>query len=59
MKSYYKSRRYDELLVTIFAGNGKGPCEIFRDWFSRHNKVLCQEAFAVEINNRMIIRKIT
>ena len=59
VKSYYKSRRYDELLVTIFAGNGEGPCEIFREWFSRHNEVLCQEAFAVEINNRMIIRKIT
>ena len=59
VKSYYKSRRYDELLVTIFAGNGEGPCEIFREWFLRHNDVLCQEAFAVEINNRMIIRKIT
>ena len=55
VKSYYKSRRYDELLLTIFAEGDEGPCEIFRDWFYRHNDVLCQEAFAVEINNRMII----
>ena len=55
VKSHYKSRRYDELLLTIFAGDGDGPCEIFRDWFFRHNDVLCQEAFAVEVNNRMII----
>ena len=58
VKSYYKSRRYDELLLTIFAGDGEGPWEIFRDWFSRHNDVLCQEAFAVEINNRMIIERL-
>ena len=55
VKSHYKSRRYDELLITIFAGDGGGPCEIFRDWFFRHNDVLCQEAFAVEVNDRMII----
>lgn len=59
VKSYYKSRSYDELLVTIFAGEGDGPCEIFREWFFRHNDVLRQEAFAVEINNRMIIEEIT
>ena len=55
VESYYKSRKYDELLVTIFAVDGEGPCEIFRRWFSAHNDVLCQEALAFEINNRMII----
>ena len=55
VESYYKSRKYDELLVTIFAGDGDGPCEIFRRWFLAHNDVLRQEAFAFEINNRMII----
>ena len=55
VESYYKSRKYDELLITIFAGYGEGPCEIFRQWFSKHNDILCQEALAFEINNRMII----
>ena len=55
VESYYKSRKYDELLITIFAGDDDSPCEIFRNWFYMHNDVLFQEAFAIEVNNRMII----
>ena len=58
VKSHYKSRIYDELLITIFARDGDGPCGIFSDWFHSHNDVLCQEAFAVELNNRMIIENL-
>lgn len=55
VKSHYKSRCYDELLITIFAGCDDSPCEIFRDWFFAHNDILCQEAFAYEFNNRLIV----
>lgn len=55
VESFYKARRYDELLITIFAAGGDGPHEIFKDWFYRHNDVLCQEEFSFEFNNRMII----
>lgn len=56
VESFYKTRRYDELLITIFAAEGEGPHEIFKDWFYRHNDVLAQEAFSFEFNNRMIIK---
>lgn len=55
VKSYYKSRSYDELLITIFAGDSDSPREIFRDWFFKHNDVLCQEEFAYEFNNSLIV----
>ena len=35
VRSHYKSRRYDELLITIFAGDDGSPREIFRKWFFR------------------------
>ena len=58
VESFYKARRYDELLITIFAADGDEPNEIFRKWFYRHNDVLCQEAFSFEFNNKMIIEKL-
>lgn len=54
INSYYKTRQFDELLITIFS-NDDMPCEIFGNWFRRHNDVLSQEAFAYEIGNAMII----
>ena len=53
--SYYKSRRFDEVTLTIFASSGDEPHEIFRRWFLDHNDVLGQEAFAYEIGNKMVI----
>ena len=56
--SYYKSRRFDEVTLTIFATSGDAPHEIFKRWFLDHNDVLGQEAFAYEIENRMVIEKL-
>ena len=53
--SYYKSRKFNEVLITIFARDGDAPHEIFKEWFLRHNDKLAQEAFAYELGNKMII----
>ena len=53
--SYYKSRKFNEVLITIFASSGDAPHEIFKNWFYRHNDILGQEAFAYEIVNKMVI----
>ena len=55
VESYYKSRKFDELLITIFARDGDAPHEIFKEWFLRHNDILAQEAFAYELGGKMII----
>lgn len=52
--SYYKTRRFEEMLITIFS-NDDAPCGIFEVWFRKHNDTLCQEAFAYEIGNAMMI----
>lgn len=54
INSYYKKRQFDEMLITIFS-NDELPGEIFEEWFRKHNDVLCQEAFAYEIGNTMVI----
>lgn len=53
--SYYKSRKFNEVLITIFASDEGCVEEIFRDWFLKNNDVLSQEAFAYELKNKMII----
>ena len=53
-KAYYKSRCFDELLITIFASS-KSPETIFEKWFIENNNVLGQESFGYEYGNRMII----
>lgn len=52
--SYYKTRRFEEMLITIFS-NDDEPCGIFEEWFRKNNDTLCQEAFAYEIGNEMMI----
>ena len=54
VKSMYKSRCFDELLITLFA-DSKLPAEIFEVWFRKNNDVLGQESFGYELANRMII----
>ena len=56
--SYYKSCRFNEVILTIFARSNERPHEIFKKWFQDHNDVLGQEAFAYEIGNKMIIEKL-
>ncbi len=59
VNGYYKSRRYDELLITLFVCKSThNPEEIFQNWFKKHNDVLQQEAFAYECGNKMYIEKI-
>ena len=55
VKSHYKSRCFDELLLTLFVASDEHPEEIFGDWFRKNNDVLKQEAFAYECQNHMII----
>ena len=57
VKSVYKKRVYDEILIAIFACE-KSPVDEFSKWFYKNNDVLCQEAFAYEIENRLIIEKL-
>jgi hypothetical protein len=45
-RGYYKSRCFDELLITIFTSKDDLPVSIFVEWFEKHNDVLGQEALA-------------
>ncbi|MBQ2654606.1 MAG: hypothetical protein IJF83_13720 [Methanobrevibacter sp.] len=58
VEGHYKTRKYDELLITIFADGDDSPVEIFRHWFLKNNGALCQEAFAYELNSRMIVESL-
>ena len=59
VKGYYKSRKFDELLITVFTSLGDDfPEIIFKDWFMENNDILGQEAFAYECNNKMITEEI-
>ncbi|WP_458452991.1 hypothetical protein [Methanobrevibacter sp.] len=57
VKSFYKSRIYDEILITVFSPKDKSPLEIFKKWFRKNNHILFQEAFAFEIGDKMIVEK--
>lgn len=59
-KGYYKTRSYDEILITMYTSSNfikthPSPDEIFKNWFKRNNGKLQQEAFAYEHNNTMEI----
>ena len=46
VKGFYKSREFDELLITIFTSSYDDlPELIFKNWFIENNDVLGQEAF--------------
>lgn len=62
-KGYYKSRSFDELLITIYLSpkskeNQVLPDEIFEKWFKDHNDLLQQEAIGYEHNDRLFVEKI-
>ncbi|MBR5503992.1 MAG: hypothetical protein IKV87_06085 [Methanobrevibacter sp.] len=64
VKAYYKSRFFDEILISIFVStehlakeNHEFPDRIFEKWFKQNKKELGQEAFAYEYNNKMFIGK--
>ena len=61
VKGYYKSRAFDELLITIFTSsevNNLKPDSIFKEWFIKNNNILEQDAFAYEFNGEMFIFKL-
>lgn len=57
VRSFYKSRLYDELLITIFSKD-TSVLKIFRKWFSKNNHVLGQESLAYEIGNELVVRDV-
>lgn len=58
VQSHYKSRIFDEVLITIFTDSSRELIGLFRNWFLKNNDVLRQEAFAYERNSRMVIEKL-
>lgn len=56
-KAHYKSRCFDELLITVFTSSDS-PAEIFEKWFRDNNGILGQEAFGYEYGNSMIIHEL-
>jgi hypothetical protein len=61
VKGYYKTRCFDEILLTIFTSsnnNEKTPAIIFKEWFIEQNNILEQEAYAYEENNNLIIEEL-
>lgn len=58
VKAHYKSRAFDELLITIFTSSEEFPEVLFKKWFMENNNILEQEAFAYESNDSMIIEEI-
>ena len=60
-RGHYKSRSYDELLITIYTSKNENqtlPNEIFEKWFKNNNNILKQESFGYEYNNRMFIESL-
>ena len=58
VKGYYKSRSFDELLITLFCSSKESPEIIFKKWFIGNNDILEQESFAYECNNSMFIEEL-
>lgn len=58
VKSHYKSRCFDELLLTLFVESDQNPEEIFVEWFKKNNAILKQESFAFECQNHMYIHEL-
>ena len=63
VKGYYKSRCFDEILITLFVStrfltNHYLPEAIFKKWFKANNNILEQEAYTYECNNKMNIEEI-
>ncbi len=59
-KGYYKSRCFDEILMTIYISSTPDkdqtlPNEIFEEWFKKNNDILEQESLGYEYNDRMTI----
>ncbi len=58
VESHYKSRYFDEILLTLFVRNDESPEVIFKKWFHENNDVLRQEEFAYECGNTLFVEKL-
>ena len=58
VESHYRSRRFDELLLTLFVEAHQCPEEIFGEWFRQNNGALRQEEFAYECGNTLFIERL-
>ena len=60
VEGHYKSRKFDEVLITIFTSNISElqPDKIFRKWIKENNDELKQESYAYEKNNELIIEEL-
>ena len=58
VKSCYRARLYDEILITLFTTDDRAPEEIFEGWFRKNNEMLEQIEFAYEKGDRMIIGRL-
>ena len=56
-QSHYKSRDFEEILITVFTCDGKIE-ETFKEWFIKTNNILGQEAFAYEKGCELIIEEV-
>lgn len=57
VRGCYKSRVFDELLITVFA-SGRDVGKIFGEWFKSNNDVLRQEAYSYECGDRMFVERL-
>ena len=56
VESFYRSRRFEEILITVFSDETlKSPDMIFREWIERNCHILAQEAYSYERDNKMFI----
>ncbi|WP_458403117.1 hypothetical protein [Methanobrevibacter sp.] len=59
VKGRYGSNVYDQLLITIFtSAESENVAEIFGNWFSKNNDVLCQKEFAYEYCGKLTVVKL-
>ena len=58
VRGCYRSRVFDELLITVFASD-RDIGEIFGEWFKSNNDVLGQEAFSYECGDRMFVEMLS
>lgn len=59
VNGHYKSRSFDEILITIFTTKDKiTPDKIFRKWFKENNHILKQESYAYEYNNTLYVENL-
>lgn len=60
VKSHWKKRTYDEILITVFTSPERKDIleDVFCRWFEKNNHILLQEAYAFERNDTLVIKNL-